>query len=122
MTTLLRTPDAIKSEVQNHYGQIADANLQLAVASSCCGPTSAGNCCGPDNSSSCGSPLYLGEDLTDLPEAAVPYFEGLRQPPGYRSAETRRNCTRSRLRRRTGCAAGSPPGGAVRFCLRRGHD
>lgn len=80
MTTLLRTPDAIKSEVQNHYGQIADANLQLAVASSCCGPSSVGNCCGPDNSSSCGSPLYLGEDLTDLPETAVSSSQGCGNP------------------------------------------
>ena len=71
MSTILRTPDAIKSEVQNHYGEIADANLQLAVASSCCGPSNTSDCCGSSNSSGCGSIFYLGEDLTDLPENVV---------------------------------------------------
>ncbi|MBI3958925.1 MAG: arsenite methyltransferase [Chloroflexi bacterium] len=80
MSTLLRTPDAIKSEVQNRYGRIADENLQVAVASSCCGPSNTSSCCSTDNSSSCGSPLYLGEDLTDLPEAAVASSLGCGNP------------------------------------------
>lgn len=71
MSTILRTPDAIKSEVQNRYGRIADENLQKAVASSCCGPSSASSCCSTDSSGSCGSPLYFGEDLGDLPDNIV---------------------------------------------------
>ena len=85
MSTLLRTPDAIKLEVQNRYGRIADENLQVAVAASCCGPSSSTNksgdsCCSSDASGSCGSPLYLGEDLTDLPEAAVASSRGCGNP------------------------------------------
>lgn len=72
MSTLLRTPDAIKSEVQSRYGRIADEKLQVTVASSCCGPSSAADsCCSTDAGGSCGSPLYLGEDLTDLPDSIV---------------------------------------------------
>jgi len=82
MSTILRTPDAIKSEVSNRYGRIADENLQVAVASSCCQPssgalTSDDSCC---SSESCGSPLYLGEDLTDLPETAVSSSLGCGNP------------------------------------------
>lgn len=81
MSTLLRTPDAIKSEVQNRYGRIADENLQIAVTDSCCGPSSsASSCCSTDSSGSCGSPLYLGEDLTELPEAAVSSSLGCGNP------------------------------------------
>ena len=73
MSTLLRTPDAIKSEVQNRYGRIAEENLEKAVASSCCAPSSAivSSCCSTESGGSCGSPLYLGEDLSDLPESIV---------------------------------------------------
>ncbi|MBX3052555.1 MAG: arsenite methyltransferase [Caldilineaceae bacterium] len=85
MSTYLRTPDAIKSEVQNRYGQVADENLQVAAAGSCCGPSSGAgssgdSCCSPSDSSSCGSPLYLGEDLTELPEAAVASSRGCGNP------------------------------------------
>lgn len=82
MSTLLRTPDAIKSEVQNRYGRIADEKLQVAVAaSSCCGPSSsASSCCDTDAGGSCGSPLYLGEDLTDLPDTAVSASLGCGNP------------------------------------------
>lgn len=72
MSTILRTPDAIRTEVQNRYGRIADENLQIAVASSCCGPSSStSSCCSTDSAGSCGSPLYLGEDLSYLPESIV---------------------------------------------------
>ena len=72
MSTILRTPDAIRTEVQNRYGRIADENLQIAVASSCCGPSSStSSCCSTDSAGSCGSPLYLGEDLGDLPDSIV---------------------------------------------------
>ena len=73
MSTFLRTPDAIKSEVKNRYGQIADENLQVAVAASCCGPSDSADSC-------CSSPLYLGEDLTELPEAAVSSSLGCGNP------------------------------------------
>ncbi len=87
MSTLLRTPDAIRSEVQNRYGRIANENLQIAVADSCCGPSSsASSCCSTDSSGSCGSPLYLGEDLTELPEAAVSSSLG---SPGHCSLANR---------------------------------
>jgi len=89
MSTLLRTPDAIKSEVQNRYGQIADENLQIAVAASCCGPSSsASSCCSTDSSGSCGSPLYLGEDLTELPEAAVSSSLGCGNPQAIAALQT----------------------------------
>lgn len=91
MSTVLRTPDAIKSEVQNRYGRIADENLQVAVASSCCGPSSSANassCCSPDSSGSCGSPLYLGEDLTELPEAAVSSSLGCGNPQAIAALKT----------------------------------
>ena len=57
-------------------------NLEKAVASSCCAPssTSVSSCCSPDSNSSCSSPLYLGEDLTDLPEAAVASSRGCGNP------------------------------------------
>jgi len=89
MSTLLRTPDAIKSEVQNRYGQIADENLQIAVADSCCGPSSsASSCCSTDSNGSCGSPLYLGEDLTELPEAAVSSSLGCGNPQAIAALQT----------------------------------
>lgn len=90
MSTLLRTPDAIKSEVQNRYGRIADENLQVAVADSCCGPsTGTDSCCSPENSSDCcGSPLYLSEDLTELPEAAVASSRGCGNPQAIAALQT----------------------------------
>lgn len=80
MSTLLRTPDAIKTEVQDRYGRIADEKLQ-GDASSCCGPSAAASsCCETDAGGSCGSPLYLGEDLSDLPDAAVSSSLGCGNP------------------------------------------
>lgn len=82
MSTLLRTPEEIKSEVQSRYGRIANENLEKSVAASCCGPSSstADSCCSTDAGGSCGSPLYLGEDLSDLPEAAVSSSLGCGNP------------------------------------------
>lgn len=81
MSTLLRTPDAIKTEVQNRYGRIADEKLQVAEAAGCCGSTpSAASCCDTDAGGSCGSPLYLGEDLSDLPDTAVSASLGCGNP------------------------------------------
>lgn len=91
MSTVLRTPDAIKSEVQNRYGRIADENLQVAVVDSCCGPSSnanASSCCSTDSSGSCGSPLYLGEDLTELPVAAVASSLGCGNPQAIAALKT----------------------------------
>jgi len=96
MSTLLRTPDAIKSEVQNRYSRVADEHLPIAVAASCCGPSSNANnravsgdsCCSPSDSSSCGSPLYLGEDLTDLPAAAVASSRGCGNPQAIAALQT----------------------------------
>lgn len=76
----VRTPDVIKTEVQDRYSRIADEKLQGA-ASSCCEPTSsASSCCETDAGDSCGSPLYLGEDLSDLPDAAVSSSLGCGNP------------------------------------------
>ena len=56
-------PNAIRADVTSYYGDVAQLQLEGSPSSDCCG-----------------SDLYLGEDLTDLPAAAVNSSRGCGNP------------------------------------------
>ena len=56
-------PSAIRADVTSYYGEVAELQLDGAPSSDCCG-----------------SDLYLGEDLNDLPAAAVNSSRGCGNP------------------------------------------
>lgn len=56
-------PNAIRADVTTYYGEVAELQLDSAAASNCCG-----------------SDLYLGEDLSELPVAAVNSSRGCGNP------------------------------------------
>ena len=66
MSTISRTPDEIKQEVKQHYGQFAAKTL-AAEPTKCC-------------EDSCGSPLYPNVDLSGVPETAVLSSRGCGNP------------------------------------------
>ena len=56
-------PGAIRADVTSYYGEVAELQLEGSPPSDCCG-----------------SDLYLGEDLSDLPAAAVSSSRGCGNP------------------------------------------
>ncbi len=56
-------PQAIRADVSSYYGDVAEQQLDRSAASDCCG-----------------SNLYLGEDLSELPAAAVNSSRGCGNP------------------------------------------
>ncbi len=56
-------PKAIRADVSSYYGQVAEQQLDSPAPSDCCG-----------------SDLYLGEDLSELPVAAVSSSRGCGNP------------------------------------------
>ncbi|MEZ4830438.1 MAG: GNAT family N-acetyltransferase [Caldilineaceae bacterium] len=58
--TALRTPDAVKAQLRNFYGRMAEENLQMATTS-----TSAAH------NGSYGSSFYQADELAGLPESVV---------------------------------------------------
>ena len=56
-------PNAIRADVTTYYGEVAEQQLESAAPSDCCG-----------------SDLYLGEDLSELPVAAVNSSRGCGNP------------------------------------------
>ena len=56
-------PQAIRADVQTYYGRVAEQQLDVCGQSDCCG-----------------SELYVGEDLSELPSAAVNSSRGCGNP------------------------------------------
>ncbi len=63
-------PADIRAEVQNHYGEVAALQLTGNASSDCCG-----------------SDLYAGEDLSQLPDAAVNSSRGCGNPHAIASLQ-----------------------------------
>ena len=64
-------PQAIRTDVQSYYGNVAEQQLDGCSQSDCCG-----------------SRIYVGEDLSDLPSAAVNSSRGCGNPHAIASLQT----------------------------------
>ena len=64
-------PQAIRTDVQSYYGRVAEQQLDSCSKTDCCG-----------------SELYVGEDLSELPSAAVNSSRGCGNPHAIASLQT----------------------------------